>query len=47
MTNKNKPLKYFRQAIGEMTEKLNLTPFKQINWKLPKEMMIEMIKNYA
>ena len=34
-------------VIREMTEKLNLTPFKQINWKLPKEMMIEMIKTCA
>jgi len=34
-------------VIREMTAKLNGTPFKQINWKFPKEMMIEMIKTCA
>ena len=32
-------------VIRELTEKLNLTPFKQIDWKIPKEMMDETIKS--
>tara|TARA_B100000809_G_scaffold217027_1_gene223003 strand:+ start:2283 stop:2519 length:237 start_codon:yes stop_codon:yes gene_type:complete len=31
-------------VIRKITQKLNYTPFKQLNWKIPKEMMIEMIK---
>ena len=31
-------------VIREMTGKLNLTPFKQLGWKIPKEKMIEMMK---
>jgi len=34
-------------VIREMTGKLNRTPFKQINWKFPKEMMIQMINTCA
>jgi len=33
-------------VIREITGKLNITPFKQINWKFPKEMMLEMIKTF-
>ncbi|BAO76565.1 DUF6933 domain-containing protein [Winogradskyella sp. PG-2] len=31
-------------VIREMTKKLNITPFKQLNWKLPNEVMSEIIK---
>lgn len=31
-------------VIREITGKLNLTPFKQLGWKIPKEKMIEMMK---
>jgi IS30 family transposase len=35
---------YNSEVIREITKRLNLTPFKQLNWKQPKEMMIEMMK---
>jgi len=31
-------------VIREIVEKLNFTPFKQLGWKLPKEMMKELLK---
>jgi len=31
-------------VIRELTEKLNLTPFKQLNWSIPKEVMTEIIE---
>ncbi len=32
-------------VIREMTKKLNLTPFKQLKWKQPNEIMNEIIEN--
>lgn len=32
-------------VIRELTEKLNLTIFKQLDWRLPQEVMKDMIKN--
>lgn len=34
------------EVIREIIEKLNNTPFKQLDWKLSKEMIIERIKIY-
>jgi uncharacterized protein DUF6933 len=31
-------------VIREITKKLNITPFKQLGWKLPNEIMSEIIK---
>jgi len=30
-------------VIRDLTKRLNLAPFKQLDWKLPKEMMIQII----
>lgn len=32
-------------VIREMTEKLNICPFKQLNWKVPKEAMITLLND--
>ena len=34
-------------VIRELTEKLNLTPFKQLGWKIPQEAMKDLIKNIS
>lgn len=52
MNYNSEKLNYFKydypifnsQVIREMTEKLNITPFKQLGWKYPYDLMLELLE---